>query len=190
MAPSDATVRVTANRLDSRLRLPACQAEPESFVPAGRSGMPTSIGVRCTVGPAWSMYVPVRVELITNVVVLRNPGARGERLTADQLGLEARDVSRMTNGYLSEIDAVAGMVLRRQVQPGTVLTSALIEKEKIVRRGEQVRLQMGGGVFAVSVTGEALADAASGERVRIRNTDSGRVIEGIAEAPGLVRIGM
>lgn len=189
VAPDDATVRATAARLDSRLRLPACAAELESFSAAGQTGVPSSVGVRCPADTPWSLYVPVKVEVIADVVVLTTPGARGERVSPDELRLEPRDVSRMTQDYLQDIADLDGMVLKRQVRPGTVLSAALLERERIVHRGERIRLRSGGGLLSVSVEGEALADAAIGDRVRVRNVTSGIVVEGVVEASGLVVMG-
>jgi flagella basal body P-ring formation protein FlgA len=186
LAPSGATVKVTAGRLDTRLRLPACPVEPESFTNAGQTGMPSSVGVRCPEGAAWSLYVPVRVEVIADVVVLAVPGIRGERITADKVSLEPRDVARITGGYLTALAAIDGTVLRHQARLGTVLNPSLVEPERIVRRGERVRLSAGQGLLAVTVEGEALADAARGERVKVRNVASGIVVEGTVEQAGLV----
>lgn len=188
LAPAGASVTVSASRLDTRLRLPACAVEPESFTNPGQTGMPSSVGVRCPDGAAWSLYVPVRVEVVADVVVLAAPAARGERLTADRVRLEPRDIARISGGYLTELAAVDDMVLRRQAQIGSVLNASLVEPERIVRRGERVRLNAGGGLLAVTVEGEALDDAARGERVKVRNVSSGIVVEGRVEAAGLVSV--
>jgi len=185
-APAGATVRVAAARLDPRLRLARCPADLQTFITQGQTAMPTSIGVRCDAGTSWSLYVPVRVEVLANVVVLAGPVSRGDSLSPADVRLELHDIARLSGGYLTDIDDVEGMALRRLARPGTVLNDSLLEPERIIRRGERVRLQSGAGGFAVQGEGEALTDAAAGERVRIRNVDSGIVIEGIARSPGLV----
>jgi len=186
LAPESAVVRATAGRLDSRLRLPACPVQPQSFTVTGQTGMPSSVGVRCTEDTLWSLYVPVQVEVIADVIVLSMPGFRGDRLTADHVSLEPRDIARMTRGFLTDPGQVDEMVLKRQVPIGTVLDASMLERERIVHRGERVRLEAGQGPLAVSVEGEALADAARGDRVRVRNVSSGRVVEGIALGSGRV----
>jgi flagellar basal body P-ring formation protein FlgA len=60
---------------------------------------------------------------------------------------------------------------------------------ELVRRGERVTLQAAGGTIAVQVEGEALAGGALGERVRVRNLATRRVVEGTVGGEGLVVMG-
>lgn len=186
-APAGAEVKAEAARLDPRLALPACAAPPETFDPPGRSTSSQAlVGVRCPSGAAWSIYVPVRLEIIVPVVVLAGSAARGEPLGADVLRVEPRNVAGLTSGYLVARSEAEGMVLRRAVAPGTILSPSLLEPPRLIRRGERVRIRAGTGSFMVGSEGEALADAAEGEHVRARNTISGRVVEGVVDAEGNV----
>lgn len=186
LAPAGAAVEVTASRLDSRLRLPACAGALDTFRTTGQTGMPSSVGVRCTGVTPWSIHVPVKVEVIVNVVVLTAPGLRGSPVRPEQLSLEPRDVAGMIRGFYTEIAAAEGMVLRRPASPGTVLDPSLLEPELIVRRGQQVKLEAGSGPVAVSIQGEALGDAARGQRVRVRNSASRVIVEGVVTESGQV----
>jgi flagella basal body P-ring formation protein FlgA len=187
LAPAGATIRATATRLDPRLRLPSCSAAISAFGMAGQAGIPSSVGVRCDGERPWSIYVPVRVEVIADVVVLATVAERGAAVRAEQLRLEPRDVGALIRGYLTDVAATEGMVLTRPLQAGAVLDPTLLAPERIVFRGERVQLRAGSGPIAVSVEGEALADAARGERVRVRNMASGTVVEGIVAAAGVVQ---
>ncbi len=189
-APANADVRAESSRLDPRLRLARCQVEPETFSPPGqRPGANVNVGLRCPTLPAWSLYVPVRLEVTADVVVLGAPASRGEPLTAIQLRLERRDVARLAGDWITELEQAEGMMLRRVVQPGSVITQTMLERPSIVRRGDRVRIQSSGGAFAVSSEGEALSDAAAGDRVRVRNLHSRSVVEGVVDEHGRVRTG-
>lgn len=189
-APAGAEVRAEANRLDPRLRLAACATEPETFTPPGqRAGAHVNVGVRCANAPSWSLYVPVRLEISASVIVLAAPAARGEVLRSSQLRVEQRDVARLGGDWLTGMEQAEGMVLRRLLQPGSVLTHAMLERPQVVRRGDRVRIEAGGSAFAVHSEGEALSDAAAGDRVRVRNLHSRTVIEGVVDPSGVVRTG-
>ncbi|HEX6993041.1 MAG TPA: flagellar basal body P-ring formation chaperone FlgA [Gammaproteobacteria bacterium] len=189
-APAGARVSVEAARLDPRLRLAACPVVPETFSAPGHGlAALASIGVRCPATPGWSLYVPVEVEVLVDVVVLAAPAATGEALAASDLRLEPANVVRLGAGYLTRIEDAEGQVLKRPVRPGTVLTAALLERPTLVRRGQRVELVAGGAALAVRSEGEALSDAAEGERVRVRNVRSRTVVEGVVAADGTVRIG-
>ncbi|MCC5866911.1 MAG: flagellar basal body P-ring formation protein FlgA [Gammaproteobacteria bacterium] len=187
LAPDSARLRAEAARLDPRLRLPACAQPPETFDPPGqRPGANQSIGIRCHTGAGWTLYIPVRVEMLADVVVLAAAAARGTALTSAHVRLESHDLAQLNGGWLTDPNDAVGMVLRRPVRPGTVLTSSVLERPKLVRRGERVRVVSSGGGFAVATEGEALNDAAEGERVRVRNVNSRSIIEGRMAADGQV----
>lgn len=189
-APDGARVAVEVAPLDPRLNLPACPFEPETFDPPGqRPSAHLSIGVRCTAVPAWSLYVPVRVDITVDVVVLAAAVAQGQTLESDALRYEARDVARLGGAYLTRIDEAQGMVLRQSVRPGTVLTSRQLERPKLVRRGQRVQLVAQESGLAVGSQGEALTDAAEGDRVRVRNMSSLLIVEGVVDGDGRVRTG-
>lgn len=190
IAPGGARVEASAAALDPRLRLAACPTALETFSPPGhRAGARTTVGVRCSAAAAWSLYVPVNIAITADVVVLTAPAGRGHVLSAADVALEPRNVAQLAAPYLTEIDTAAGMVLRRPVRPGTVLTAALLEPPRLLRRGDRVRIRAGGGPVAVDSEGEALADAAAGERVRVRNLRSGTIVEGFVDEAGYVVAG-
>lgn len=189
-APAGARVSAEANRIDPRLRLAACAVRPETFTPPGqRSGAHVNVGVRCPTAPAWSLYVPVRLEVAADVLVLAAPAGRGDVLGRDQLRVETRDVARLSGDWLTQMEDAEGMMLRRLVQPGAVLTHSMLDRPDLIRRGDRVRLQSGRGGFAVQSEGEALSNAAAGDRVRVRNLHSRLVVEGVVEPGGAVRTG-
>lgn len=187
IAPEPARIRAEAARLDPRLRLAACAQPAETFDPPGqRPGANMSIGIRCASATGWTLYIPVRMEMVADVVVLAAPVGRGTTLTPAHVRLESHDLAQLNGSWLTDPDEAVGMVLRRPVRPGSVLTGNVLERPKLVRRGERVRVVAAGGGFAVASEGEALNDAAQGERVRVRNLHSRSVIEGLVGADGQV----
>ena len=56
------TIRV--GRLDSRLRLSACESALETYLaPGGKLSGKTSVGVRCSGPKPWALYVPATVNI-------------------------------------------------------------------------------------------------------------------------------
>lgn len=189
-APDGARLRAEAARLDPRLRLPACATAPETFDPPGRrGGANMSVGVRCLNGAEWTLYIPVRVEMRAEVLVLGTSAGRGETLTSRHLRLEEHDVAQLNGGWMTSPDEALGMTLRRPLRPGQVLTREALEPERLVRRGQRVAVIAGHGGIAVRSEGEALADAAAGERVRVRNLRSRQIVEGLVDERGQVLAG-
>ncbi|MHA7816872.1 MAG: flagellar basal body P-ring formation chaperone FlgA [Pseudohaliea sp.] len=182
---SDTTA--TAGRLDPRLRLARCDQPLEAFAAAGnRLRGNTSVGVACP--GAWRLYVPVKVETLRTVLALRRPLRRGETITAEDLDTVRMDTARLTRDYYTEPAAVVGHTLKRSAAGGTVLTSALVEEPPVIRRGQRVSLVSSASGIAVRAPGEALADARAGQRVRVRNLSSGKIVEGMALRSGGVKV--
>ncbi|MBK1691551.1 flagellar basal body P-ring formation chaperone FlgA [Ectothiorhodospira mobilis] len=184
-------VRVVPGRLDPRLRLRACGEPLQASLPPGARLMGnTTVGVRCG-GPApWRLFVPMEVRVSGEVLVSRRPLPRDTVLSRDDVRLERRDLDGLHSGYLVDPQRVQGMVLRRSLQAGTVLTPQLVEPRQLVHRGQKVTLMAQNPAISVRVRGEALGDGAYGERVRVRNLSSGRVVEGRVLSSGVVGVTM
>ena len=81
-----------------------------------------------------------------------------------------------------------GLVVQRTVPPGTVLVAGALDRPRLVERGALVTLVAGRSGVIVKSEGVALEDATLNQRVRVR-TRAGRIVEGIADATGQVRVG-
>jgi hypothetical protein len=57
-----------------------------------------------------------------------------------------------------------------------------------IRRGQTVTLTVGDGQFAIRTRGTALMDGAVNQRIRVKNTQSGRIVEGIVRSREQVEV--
>lgn len=180
------TAKVSGGSLDPRLRLDACADPPVAEPPAVRNANAT-VTVRCS-APAWTVYVPVRISDLRPVLVLARAAARGEVLSASLLSVQERDVAQLPFGYFEDVEAVSGHELRRPLAAGAVLTPNDAQPPRLVRRGEAVTVIGRSGGIEIRAAGTAIGDGARGERIRVRNDSSKRVVEGTVTAPGTVEI--
>jgi flagella basal body P-ring formation protein FlgA len=182
-------VEVEAGPLDPRLRLRACAHLPDAFTPAGgRELGRTTVGVRCEAPKRWTLYVPARISVYGPALVAARALGRGERLSEADLRREERDLARLPTGSLDSLTEAEGMLMKRSVSAGTPITRSMLKREHLVQRGQEVTLIAEGTGVQVRSVGKAMDDAAKGERVRVKNTSSGRIVEGRAVAAGVVRI--
>lgn len=184
-----ARIEVTTGRLDPRLLLPSCPAPLEAFrttstPPAGN----VTIGVRCPASTEWKIYVSTSVAVHVPVVVLSASQARGAIIGPGDISLEERNISTLAMGYLLDPERATGMELRRGLSVGAVLTANVLTQPRIVQRGQSVTLLAEGTGIVVRMAGEALQDGTLGERIRVRNTRSRRIVEGVVDGPGVVRV--
>lgn len=169
--------------LDPRLKLPACTAPLEPFLNRGSDvRRTTTVGVRCSGDRPWKVYVPVTVVTTANVVVAAEHLPKGSLLTAESLRLEKRDVTRNRTGYYASIEAAIGQRVVRPVLKGRLVSPDMLEAENVIRRGQSVTLIVSSGGIKIHVGGKALIDGAIGQRIRVENTNSGRVVEGVVRS--------
>lgn len=180
---------ITVGRLDPRLRLTACGEDLAAFQPpGGRSLGNTTVGIRCPAPKPWTIYVPVKVIVYRAVVVSARPLPRGQLLGAGDVKLEQANLAELRAGYLTDPSQAIGNKLKRPLSDGTPLSAAMIQAPHLVKRGQQVTVINEVSGVQVRITGKALMDGASGERIRVRNPSSRRVVEAMVVSPGVVRI--
>jgi flagella basal body P-ring formation protein FlgA len=73
---------------------------------------------------------------------------------------------------------------------GTVISQQTVKPKKIVRRGEMITLIAVAGSMQVKMNGTALSDASLGQKIRVKNSSPKRVVEGVVDGPGLVRVSL
>jgi flagella basal body P-ring formation protein FlgA len=143
---------------------------------------------------AWSLALclaastsPVRAEMGTAVVPTQiiYPG---ELISAGRV--EEVDVTNpnLNGGYAQKLAEVTGMVSKRTLLPGRTITLAALREPYAVTRGTPIRLTFTMGSMTISAGGTPLEDAAIGDVIRVRNTDSGMIINGTVMADGTIQV--
>ena len=183
------TTTIRAGTLDPRHRLPLCDAPLEGFMRRGaRIDARTIVGVRCTGSKPWKVYVPVDVVVTAQILTAERPLPRGHLVGAGDVTLVERDVATMRRGYYTDVKAMAGLRLKQPLLAGQVITPAMLAADRVIRRGQTVTIVVAGGGINISMSGKALADGALNQRIRVENSNSGRVVEGIVRSPEHVEI--
>lgn len=180
-------VSISVGAVDPRLNLPACQAL-ELFIPAGdRLWGQATVGVRCNSQTPWTVYVPVSVKVMANVVHAARPLAQGQPVSATDVTVQKADLAQLPAGILTEPAQAVGKTLVSSIASGQPLRQDLLRLPFVVLQGQSVKLLAQGRGFNVSSEGKALAAAAAGQVVQVR-THSGQIINGIARPDGIVEV--
>ena len=148
------------------------------------------MGVRCRHGAEWNIYLPVSVETETDVLVLREAAARLSHLTATDVDIQKRRVPGLGSVYLSKPLDLQRRHLKRSLPAGTILTVNMLNRDMVVKRGQQVMLVTSVGGIDVRAAGTALTDGGKADRIRVQNASSLKTVEGVVESANLVRVGM
>jgi len=189
LARTSGITSVEVGALDARLRLARCGEALHAEIPQGMAlqGRAT-VGVLCQSPVHWMIYVPVTVERQIPVLVLRRAVQRGSLVSAADVGIEKRRIEGLGAAYLESLAELQGRALRRTLPAGTTLMVEMFEPDAVVHRGQEVTLLAGSAGIEVRALGRALQDAASGARLKVENLTSMRVVEGVAEPTGIVRV--
>ncbi len=184
---------VTAGNPDSRLQLADCGFDLRAFTLNGAAiAARNTIGVRCAdeARGAWTIYLPVTVEVEKTVLVLKHSLPRDAHVSLSDVDIQRRRVPGLGASYPSNLSTLNDQHLKRGVAAGAVLSSESLTRDLLVKRGQEVFLVVDVAGVAVRAPGLALADGGYSDRVRVQNRTSLKVVEGIVESGNLVRVGM
>lgn len=183
--PGKVTITVKPNTY--RAAQPCNQLQP-FLPPGGRLWGKFSVGVRCqNEETSWTLYVPVEIAVIASVVHAAQPINRGQIITAQDIVSKEANLVRIPNQAITDPVQVISQVATAYLASGQPIRAHQIRAQYVISRGQKVQLIASGTGFSVSTEGEALAAAAEGEMVQVRNL-IGRIISGIARQGGIVEI--
>ena len=180
---------IEPGKMDSRLTLSQCSKPLEVSLPkGGRDLGRITVSVKCTDARPWSLQVPTTVTMYKDIIVAASSLPRGTILSADDFSRVKHDVSSLPNGYIADEQSGVGMELRRHLSAGTPLTTSMIRKPEIIRRGQQVVIIAVAGNLEVRMSGKALAHGGVGDRIRVLNLSSKQKVEGTILPSGDIRV--
>ena len=143
-----------------------------------------------TEGSATPVTLPVtgRVTVKIDVPVL------ARRLDANTtIGMQDIDWLTITDDHatsdlVTDAKQLIGHETRHDLTAGEPIHARDVMPPRLVARGSLVTLKIETPFMLMTSQGRALQDGSVGETVRVTNTQSNRVVEGIVESSGVVRI--
>lgn len=180
-------VEVSIGTPGSNLHLAAC-ANMQPFIPTGaRLWGRTTLGVRCTQGAAWKVFLPVNIKVFGPAPVAARALNTGDEISEADLRLEEIELTRFAAGAIADPAQLADKQLARPLAAGQPLLRDQFRVRQVVAQGDTVKLVYSGHGFAVSTSARALGGASAGQSVRVV-TDNGRTLSGIARAGRVVEV--
>jgi flagella basal body P-ring formation protein FlgA len=178
----DVTIKV--NNPDPRLKLALC-AQPEAFLPnGGRLAGRTLVGVRCTSGKQWQVFIPAEIRVSASVWVASHPLLSGVQVAFSDLRLETVDVTTFSASVVTQPEQAIGRTVARSIAAGLPVRLDALRNDDTITAGETVRVDCIGTGFKVSAEGKAVSSANDSQSVQVR-MPSGQVLNGIVR-PGKV----
>jgi flagellar basal body P-ring formation protein FlgA len=187
-ADAGSRVVIVPTALNARLRLASCPHPLQTHLPT-RQGTPSrvAVSVSCNGSPGWTIQVPVQMQVFRQVLVTSRPLARGDIVGPADVHTEERDIARLGYGYVESLDQITGHSLARPLIAGVVLEPGDLNGRQTVHSGEEVSLIAQIDGIEVRAEGMALDGGDTGAHLRVRNGNSGRIINGIVIGDGEVQ---
>lgn len=146
--------------------------------------------LRCDGATRKSIAVTVDTRLNMEVLVAKRHIRRHEILSAEMVELAIRDITGVRGGYFTTFEGISNNRSKRPVALGAVLSADHVEQVPAIFRGDEVELVAVSSGIWVSASGVAIQDGSIGNRIRVRNRDSGRIVQGTVLNSGTVDMGL
>ena len=189
--------------LDPRLKLQACAVALVFDTPFSSA---ENVRVRCS-QPVWQLYVKVTNKLAPlppanagrppvvapkeaprKVLVATGVLPRGTVLNETHVVLADADTSSVGSPAFEAVADVMYSELVRDLRPGQPIRVQDVRPTVLVKRGQTVLLSVGQSQgFQISARVEAMQDGRMGEKVQLKNNESGKILTGVVKGPNAVQ---
>lgn len=179
---------VTVSKLDRRLKLPQCEKDLRMSVnDLSNTGGNITVHTQCESQQAWSLYVPAQVTLFRPLAVASRNLNRGELIDDADISIEIVNISQLRQGYLESREHIIGQELKRPINKGEAFRNAILDAPLVIKRGDNVEIEALAGSIAVTSSGTAMANGRIGQRIKVRNSQSDRIVSAQVMSAGKVQ---
>ncbi|MBD3257294.1 flagellar basal body P-ring formation protein FlgA [candidate division GN15 bacterium] len=174
--PERTRVDIVHNGLDTRLVDPAdVTVKPlSSRQPRGPFTILVTIedeGERIDRG-----QIRLRVTHYAEVLVATAETDRHDLVPAEKFEKQLMDITSLREQPVTSVDDLAGQRATTNIRQGTILTVAALEPVPDIEVGREVTIFFQDEAFTISAPGKAVQTGWEGDRIRVRNLESGKTI--------------
>ena len=135
---------------------------------------------RFTVGATLDEWVEVPVA--------SRPIVRGEVVRELDLRMARLNVRSLPRDAARDLDVIVGHEISRTIAEGEVFRKSKLAIPPVIEVGSQVTILYDSELLHLTVSGVALEAGIEGQAIRVRNTDSKRVVTATVVEAGLVKV--
>ena len=133
-----------------------------------------------------SFLCKVSIEAYDKVVVASVPIERGNALAAGKVTLERRAMSGLKDAVFHDPSELKGLVARRAIGPGEVVTRRSLAPQIIIKRNQLVVVETEALGLQIETQARAGSDGAVGDVVICVNPNSNQAFQGVVRQDGVV----
>lgn len=144
--------------------------------------------LRSDAGGTYGCWARVRLIATRQAVRMKVDLGQGENLDVSDLEISSAPTCPLLNSKDERIQDYAGLVLKRRLRAGTVLTRAMVVSPPDIARGSLVLVKVVAGATHLTLEAQAESDGYTGRRIVLSNIESKRHFQGTVQADGTVLV--
>ncbi len=136
--------------------------------------------------PVKKIDVSGTVERLVKVPVLRNNLQNGDIIGQGDIDFVNVPQERLQHDVIMDENKLLGMTPRRVAYAGKFVLDGTLQSPQLIERGEAITIQFKQGPLILTAKGRALQSGAKGDMIRVKNTDSSKMIDAVVIASNQV----
>ncbi|MBF0264504.1 MAG: flagellar basal body P-ring formation protein FlgA [Gammaproteobacteria bacterium] len=174
--------------LSDKFKFPKCSLHLEAFTTGSfRANNHFAVGVRCA-SPQWKIYVPIKADLYTEVIVANNTILKGDVIEVDDLDKKIKPYKGSYLRNISTLKDIVGKIAKRNISTGNMIRPSQLKTNYLVKKKQQVMIIAQTKLFQVQMKGIALNNGHKNDIIKVRNSSSNKIVEAVIIKPGKVRV--
>ncbi len=180
-------VQVEAGRLDERRNYGGhCEGYLTAQLRGNEIRSSSQVMISCgQPGNQYTLYIPVRVSVLTPALVAARNLTKGSVISPDDLTQVYLDENTNLTTAISDPNLLVGSRLKRDVRQGEQIRA---NGFCMVCKNDKVNIIARSHGLSLKTSGIALQEGNANEQIRVRNTKSDKVISAKVTAPGEVQV--
>jgi len=182
-------VSVSLHPIDHRLNLKKCSSPLEikttgGTIKAGRN----TLKISCSSPSTWRIFITSTVQVTKKILVIKHFVNKGQLLTKEDISFRKVNVSKLHNRYLENEANIIGKEVTRNLQAGSILTANNLTNPILIKRGDTVNIIAQREGFKITMKGQAMANGSIGERIKVKNLSTKKIINGSVTSKHSVKV--
>lgn len=187
-AEEGSTVIIEASVTNFQFQVARCHTDIIPSLPINTSiDNIHAVQLSCMDNRQWKIQVPVKVSILSSVIVTKHTIPAKTKITEDDLDYGQFDKNKLYEGYFTNKQDVVGNESSYSLNAGSVITKRSIRQPVIVRNNQTITLVAQKGAVAVSMQGIAREDGALNSIIKVYNPTSKRIVESVVTGPNMAQ---
>lgn len=136
----------------------------------------------------YSNWLAANLKIVKKVAITNSRLTKNQPITLGDIRWETREITVFTKDALFDANQIAGQRAGRIIQPNTVITARLLQKQFLVRRGANATLVAKLRAIKATSTVKVLSNGALGDSVRVMNTASKKILAAVVTGKNTLEV--